>query len=72
MLMRVAVIMFLFLLRLQFSESKSISDILRRRYGQSTLKRIQKFKKLNYRPGKAELDLQFFKGVQIAMSYLIF
>ena len=72
MLMRVAVIMFLFLLRLRFSESKSISDILRRRYGQSTLKRIRKCEKLNYRLGKAELDLQFFKGVQTAMSYLIF
>ena len=57
--MIVATIVFLFLIRLRFPKSKSISDILRRRYSQSTLKRIRKFEKLDYRLCKAELDLEF-------------
>ena len=57
--MRVAAIVFLFLIRLRFPKSKSISDIIRGRYSQSTLKRIRKFEKLDYRLRKAELDLEF-------------
>ena len=57
--MRVAVIVFLFLIRLRFPKSKSISDIIRGRYSQSTFKRIRKFEKLDYRLRKAELDLEF-------------
>ena len=57
--MRVAAIVFLFLIRLRFTKSKLISDILSRRYGQSTLKRIRKFEKLDYSLRKAELDLAF-------------
>ena len=59
MLMRVAAIAFLFLIRLRFPKSKLISDIIRGRYSQSTLKRIRKFEKLDYRLRKAELDLEF-------------
>ena len=51
--------MFLFLIQILFPKSKSILDILRRRYGQSKIKRIRKFEKLNYRLGKAVLDLEF-------------
>ena len=58
MLMRVAAIAFLFLIRLRFSKSKSISDILRLRFSRSTLKRIRKFEKLDYRLRKADLDLE--------------
>ena len=36
-----------------------ISDILHRRYCQSTLKRTRKFEKLDYRLRKAELNLEF-------------
>ena len=34
-------------------------DFLRRRYGQSTLKRISKFEKLDYLLQKAKMDLEF-------------
>ena len=54
MLMRVAAIVFLFLIRLRFPKSKPIPDILRKRYSQSTVKRIRKFEKLDYRICKAE------------------
>ena len=63
---------FLFFIRLRFPKSKSISDILHRRAGQSALKRIRKFEKLDYRLRKAELDLEFLLGVKTAMPYLIF
>ena len=59
MLMIVAAIIFLFLIRLQFLKSKSISEILRRRYGQSMLKIIRTFEKLDYLIRKAELELEF-------------
>ena len=57
--MSVGAIVFLFLTRLRFPKSKLISDILRRRYGQGTLRRLRKFEKLNYRLRKAELVLEF-------------
>ena len=58
-LMGVAAIVFLLLIQVPFPKSKLISDILCRRYGQSTLKRILKFEKIDYRLHKAELDLEF-------------
>ena len=57
--MIVAAIIFLFLIRLQFPKSKSISEILRRRYDQSILKIIRTFEKLDYLIRKAEPDLEF-------------
>ena len=56
--MRVTAITYLFLIRLRFRKSKSISDILPRRYGQSTVKSTQKFEKLDCRLRKAELHLE--------------
>ena len=73
--MRVAAIIFLFLIRLQFPKSKSISDILHRKYGQSTLKRIRKFEKLDYRLLKAEMVLEFSlrcRGSNAISNYLNF
>ena len=54
MFTRVAAIVFLFLIRLRL-----LSDILGRRYCQSTLERTRKFTRLDYRLRKAELDLEF-------------
>ena len=59
MLMRVAAIVLLFLIQLRFPKSKSISDILRRRYDHSTLKTIRTFEKLDYRLRKTALGLEF-------------
>ena len=57
--MRVAVIVFSLLARVQFPKSKSIAEVIRARYNENTVKRIRKLEKLNYRLGKAELDLEF-------------
>ena len=59
MFMKVAAIVFLFLIRLRFPHSKSLSQIIRRRYGDKIIKRLRKFEKIDYRLRKAELDLEF-------------
>ena len=59
MFMKVAAIVFLFLIRLRFPQSKSLSQIIRRRHGDKIIKRLRKFEKIDYRLGKAELDLEF-------------
>ena len=69
MFMRVAAFVFLFLIRLRFRKSKLISGILRKRYGQSTLKNLKKltivYEKLNW-------ILNFYYDVDTAMSSIIF
>ena len=52
--MNVAAIMFL--RRLRFLQSKSVSQIVRKEYGDKIIKRLQKF---DYSLRKAELDLEF-------------
>ena len=59
MFIHVAVIVFLFLVRVQFPKSKSIAEIIRPRYSENTVKRIQKLEKLDYCLHEAELGLQF-------------
>ena len=56
MFMKVAAIVFLFLIRLRFPQSKSLSQIIRTRYGDKINEII---KKTDYRLRKAELDLEF-------------
>ena len=58
--MKVAAIVFLLLIRLRFSHSKSLQQIIRKRYGDKSIKRLRKFEKIDYRLQKAELDLDFF------------
>ena len=75
MLMRVAAIVFLFLIRLRFPKSKSTPDILRNRYSQSIVKRIWKFEKLDYCICKAELDLEFLlwcRDSNVILNFLNF
>ena len=57
MFIHVAVIAFLFLIRVQFPKSKSVAEVIWSRYSENTAKRIQKLE--NYHFCKAELDLQF-------------
>ena len=59
MLMQVAPIVFLFLIRLRFPHSKSLSQLIRRQFGDKIIKRLRKFEKTDYRLRKAELDLEF-------------
>ena len=57
--MKVTAIVFLLLIRLKFPHSKSLSQIIRRQYGDKIIKRLHKFETTDYRLRKAELDLEF-------------
>ena len=59
MFMKVAAIVFLFLIRLRFPQSKSLPHIIRRHYSGKIIKRLRKFEKIDYRLRKAELDFEF-------------
>ena len=59
MFMKVAAIVFLFLIPLKFMHSKSLSQIIRRQYGNKMIKRLRKFQKIDCHLRKAELDLAF-------------
>ena len=59
MLMRVATLVFLFLIRLYFPTSKAIPSIIKERYRCKILKLIRKFEKVNFKFKKATLDLDF-------------
>ena len=54
-------LVFIFLTRLKFPSRLSIAEVLRKRYGNQTLKLIRKFKKTDIKHKKAFLDLQFLK-----------
>ena len=72
----VAVIVFLFLARVQFSTSTSLAEAVRSLYNENTvLKKKRKLEKLDYCLLKEELDLQFlFKcdGSNVIPKFLNF
>ena len=59
MFMKVAAIVFLSLIPLKFLNSKSLSQINGRQYGNKMIKRPRKFQKIDCHLRKAELDLEF-------------
>ena len=59
MFMRVVAIVLLFRIQLRFPLSKSMSQIISSRYGDTTIKRLRKLEKIDYSLRKAELDLEF-------------
>ena len=59
MVLRVAVLVFLFLARIRFPKNKPTSTIVRKRYRGEVLKAIRKFGKVGYKLRKAELDISF-------------
>lgn len=57
--MRVAALVFLILICLRFPYSKSVAEVIRKRYGQDTVKKLGKLEKLDFRLHKPQIDLQF-------------
>ena len=57
MFMRVGVLVFLFLARIQFPRNESIAFIVWKRYSGEILKTICKFEKVDYKLRKAKLDI---------------
>ena len=75
MFIHVAVFAFLFLAGVQFLKSKSIAEVIRSRYCENTVKRIQKLEQLNYCLRKAELDLHLlckYDNSNVIPNFLIF
>ena len=75
MFIKVAVILFLYLIRLRFPQSKSLSQIIKRRFGKKIIKRLRKFKKIDCRLRNAELDLDFsvkYRENDVILKFLNF
>ena len=59
MFMRVAALVLLFLIQIGFRHSKSIAEVIRKRYGQNTLNKLKKLEKLDYQLRKGQIGLEF-------------
>ena len=59
MFMKVATSVFLCLMRVRFLQSKSVSQIIRSRYDDTTIRRLRKFEKIKYPLRKAEVYFEF-------------
>ena len=59
MLFRICALALIFLSRLRFPRKKSITQIIKERYGIEILKSIRKFEKVDFKLRKARLDLSF-------------
>ena len=64
MIVKVLTLAFLFLIRLRFPSSKSIAEIICKRYENETVKQLWKFGKLDYKVRKNHGDLEFLKLCQ--------
>ena len=72
MFMRVAANVFLFLIRRRFSQSKPVYQIIKSQHGDTTIRRLRKFEKTDYRVWEAELDLKIYLSADIITWYLGF
>ena len=61
MLIRVAALVFLFIIRLRFPSHISIAEVIRRRYGINMVKKLRKLEKLDYKVRKNEADIKYLK-----------
>ena len=61
MMIRVLSLVFLFIIRLRFPSHKSVSNVVRDRYGNAVLVKIRKLEKLDFRVRKLKLDITFLE-----------
>ena len=59
MIVKVLGLVFSFIIRIRFLKGKSITDIVRSRYGEAFVRVICKFEKSDYKLRKGHLDLRF-------------
>ena len=59
MFMRVAALVFLFLFDYVSDIQNMWGEVIRKRYGQNTVKKLRKLEKRDYRLWKAQIDLGF-------------
>ena len=57
--LRIATLVFLFIVRIRFPASESLIGVLRKRYGRDLVKEIRTLEKIDFKLKKAILDLDF-------------
>ena len=55
--MRAAALVFIFLIGLRFADLKSVREVIRKRYGQNTVKTLRKLEKLDHSLQKLQINL---------------
>ena len=61
-MLHIFVIVFLFIIRCRFPKSRSLTDVIRSRYGNPVLKIIRKYEKLGYKIRKLSIDIEFLNN----------
>ena len=64
MFLKTLALVFMFLIRLRFPKNLSLIQVIHKRYGNTVVKLVRKFEKLDFKHRKAALDLQFLKTCQ--------
>ena len=64
MLLKALALVFLFLMRLRFPKNLSLIQVIHKRYGNTIVKLVRRFEKLDFQHRKVALDLQFLKTCQ--------
>ena len=57
--LRIATLVFLFIVRIRFPASESLIGVLRKRYGRDLVKEVRTLEKIDFKLRKAILDLDF-------------
>ena len=60
-LVRLFAYVVLFVIRCRFPSSKSVADIIRRRYNDAALSKVRKLEKLDFKLRKCKLDIEFLE-----------
>ena len=64
MFLKALALVFLFLMRLRFPKNLSLIQVIQKRYGNTVVKLVRRFEKLDFKHRKVALDLQFLKTCQ--------
>ena len=64
MIVRVLSLVFIFIVPLKLLSEKSVAEVIRKRYNYNIVKQIRKFKKLDYKIRKNEVELEFLTSCQ--------
>ena len=64
MFLKVLALVFMFLIRLRFPKNLSLIQVIHKRYGNTVVKLVRRFEKLDFKHRKAALYLQFLKTCQ--------
>ena len=64
MFLKALALVFMFLIRLIFPKNLLLIQVIHKRYGNTVVKLVRRFEKLDFKHRKAALDLQFLKTCQ--------